>query len=127
MQIMWSKDNLAPDNRREVDAVRSGPYSIQGGLVRVDDDCNEWRACCQSEDRRIGRDGRVCVALCNMSGRGEMEAEMTIFSDYAHGYLSEEDFRSACAQMDREEAWYAEHQYDEDECEEDEDDEGHDI
>lgn len=46
---------------------------------------------------------------------------MSIFSDYAHGYLSEEEFRSACARMDREEAWYEEHQYEEDEYEEDDD------
>lgn len=47
---------------------------------------------------------------------------MSIFSDCAHGYLSEEEFRSACAQMDREETWYAEHQYEENEYEEEDDD-----
>jgi hypothetical protein len=47
---------------------------------------------------------------------------MSIFSDYKCGALTDEEFRSACARMDREETWYAEHQYEEDECEEEDDD-----
>lgn len=34
---------------------------------------------------------------------------MSIFSDYAHGCMDRDEFRSACAEMDREEKWYAEH------------------
>lgn len=47
---------------------------------------------------------------------------MSIFSDYNCGALTDEEFKAECAQMDREERWYEEHQYDEEECEEDEDD-----
>lgn len=50
---------------------------------------------------------------------------MSIFSDYAHGYLSEEEVRSACAQMNKEEEWAIAHEYgygEEYDNEEDEDD-----
>ena len=44
---------------------------------------------------------------------------MSIYSDYKHGALTQEEFRSACAEINRKEAWNIEHGYDE----EDEDEE----
>lgn len=45
---------------------------------------------------------------------------MSIFSDHACGALSDEEFEQACRRMDREERYYEDHLYDEDEEEEDE-------
>jgi len=46
---------------------------------------------------------------------------MSIFSDYKHGAMSDEEFDMACVQMNNEERYYEEHMYDEEE--EDETDE----
>lgn len=48
---------------------------------------------------------------------------MSIFSDYAHGCIDKDEFRSACAQMEREEKWYAEHGEEEEEEGDDDDEE----
>ena len=43
---------------------------------------------------------------------------MSIFSDYKCGALSDEEFRSACAEMNRQDRWEREHEFDDDEEEE---------
>lgn len=52
---------------------------------------------------------------------------MSVYSDYESGALSYEDYRGECARINREEAYYLEHEHDgyfeEDEEEYDEDEE----
>ena len=48
---------------------------------------------------------------------------MSMYSDYAWGYLDEDEYRHARAQFNREEAYYEEHMYDRYEDEEEEYDE----
>lgn len=43
---------------------------------------------------------------------------MSIFSDYKCGALSDEEFRSACAEMNRQDRWEREHEFEDDEEEE---------
>lgn len=40
-------------------------------------------------------------------------AEMSIFSDYKVGALTEDEFRNECARMNREDRWEREHEYEE--------------
>lgn len=40
---------------------------------------------------------------------------MSIFSDYAHGYLTDSEFRSACAREYRDDDWYEDEDEEEDE------------
>ena len=49
---------------------------------------------------------------------------MSIFSDYAHGCMDKDEFRAACAQMEREEKRYAEYEWEEEEEEEGDGDDG---
>ena len=47
---------------------------------------------------------------------------MSIFSDYAHGYLMDEEFRAACAREYGEDDWYEMDLEEDDEEEDDGDD-----
>lgn len=45
--------------------------------------------------------------------------KISIFSDYKCGAMSDDEFRSACAEMNRQDRWEREHEFDDDEEEDD--------